>query len=363
MFALGCCIGSFLNVVIYRVPREKSLVFPGSACPACDRPIRFYDNIPLFSWLILRGKCRNCQAPVSARYFVIEFLTGVLYLLLFIVFFQTPLRPDIPDFLAGGWLVYLIHIVLLSMLVAASAIDLELWIIPLGLCWFVTGAAVFGTTLGNFMDISQGLPSSGPRTAALALGALVGLIVSLILLATGCLKRSYAFETDSEDQEVNEEQINHRLEVFWEILFLAPILVFSIGFAWAAATLDPVRTWWESVHQLDPVKAGLGCVWGYFVGCGVVWATRILGTSALGKEAMGLGDVHLMGAIGAVIGAPMVTLAFFVAPFFGLTWALFQMFFKKTRQIPYGPFLSIATFVVIILQEWFLNRIDFMFGY
>ena len=109
------------------------------------------------------------------------------------------------------------------------------------------------------------------------------------------------------------------------------------------------------MHQYAGVKGALGCVWGYFVGCGIVWVTRILGTLALGKEAMGLGDVHLMGAIGAVIGAAMATLAFFIAPFFGLAWALFQMFFKKTRQIPYGPFLSIGVFSVMIFHDWFRN--------
>lgn len=363
VFALGCCIGSFLNVVIYRVPREKSLVYPGSACPACAQPIRFYDNIPLLSWLILRGKCRNCKAPVSGRYFVVEFLTGVIYLGLFVVFFQTPLRPDVPEFLAQGWLVYLVYIVLLSVLVAASAIDLELWIIPLGLCWFVTGAAIAGTVAGNVMGQCQALPSSSPRTAALALGALVGLMLSLGLLACGLVKRSYAFETENQGQEVDEDQINHRREALQEILFIAPIVVFSIGFAWVTAKLDPVQGWWASVHQYAAVKGALGCVWGYFIGCAIVWATRILGTLALGKEAMGLGDVHLMGAIGAVIGPVMVTLAFFIAPFFGLAWALFQMFFKKTRQIPYGPFLSIGTFVVIIFQYWFLGRMGFAFGY
>ena len=80
VFALGCCIGSFLNVVIYRLPREKSLVSPGSACPHCGKAIRFYDNIPLVSWLVLRAKCRNCKAPISARYFIVELLTGVVFL-------------------------------------------------------------------------------------------------------------------------------------------------------------------------------------------------------------------------------------------------------------------------------------------
>ena len=88
VFVLGCCIGSFLNVVIYRLPRGKSLVRPGSACPSCETPIRFYDNLPLLSWLILRARCRHCQAPISARYFVIELLTGLVYLGLFVAYFR-----------------------------------------------------------------------------------------------------------------------------------------------------------------------------------------------------------------------------------------------------------------------------------
>lgn len=87
IFAFGCCIGSFLNVVIYRMPRDKSLVSPGSFCPACGRHIRFYDNIPLISWLVLRAKCRYCRASISPRYFVIELLTGLVFVGLFVMYF------------------------------------------------------------------------------------------------------------------------------------------------------------------------------------------------------------------------------------------------------------------------------------
>jgi leader peptidase (prepilin peptidase)/N-methyltransferase len=114
-----------------------------------------------------------------------------------------------------------------------------------------------------------------------------------------------------------------------------------------------------------PAAAGLlGSLFGYFVGCAVVWATRVLGTLGFGKEAMGLGDVHLMGAAGAVVGPVMVIIAFFIAPFFGLGWALFQMLFKKIRQIPYGPFLSLAVLTVMIFHDWILDRVStmFMFG-
>jgi leader peptidase (prepilin peptidase)/N-methyltransferase len=78
VFFVGTCVGSFLNVVIYRLPAGLSLVHPGSRCPKCETPVRFYDNIPIFSWLILRGRCRACKAPIAVRYPLVELLTGLL---------------------------------------------------------------------------------------------------------------------------------------------------------------------------------------------------------------------------------------------------------------------------------------------
>lgn len=79
VFVLGLCFGSFLNVCIYRLPRDLSVVRPGSACPACKTPIHFYDNIPVLSWLLLRGRCRHCQAPITPRYAAVELLTAALF--------------------------------------------------------------------------------------------------------------------------------------------------------------------------------------------------------------------------------------------------------------------------------------------
>jgi len=78
--ALGLVFGSFLNVCIHRLPLGLSLVLPGSACPKCGKPVRFYDNVPVLSWLILRGRCRNCSAWITPRYLVVELLTGALFL-------------------------------------------------------------------------------------------------------------------------------------------------------------------------------------------------------------------------------------------------------------------------------------------
>jgi leader peptidase (prepilin peptidase)/N-methyltransferase len=80
MFALGLAFGSFLNVCVYRLPRGLSVVHPGSSCPGCKQRIRFYDNIPLLSWLILGGRCRACKTRISPRYWIVELLTGALFL-------------------------------------------------------------------------------------------------------------------------------------------------------------------------------------------------------------------------------------------------------------------------------------------
>jgi leader peptidase (prepilin peptidase)/N-methyltransferase len=387
-FAFGCCIGSFLNVVIYRLPREKSLVKPPSACPACGKHIRFYDNIPLISYLLLGRKCRYCKAPISPRYFIIELLTGLTFLFTYYLFFRSYLRAGVPAFLSGGWLVYLITIILLSALIAASAIDVELWIIPLCVCWFITAVGIIGSALAPFVidyKLIRGyhlLPYASADTAALALGGAVGLGVSLLLLVTGLIKRSYDFPEDSDtgqaassDQQQatanehpvtsDERPINHRLEAIRELIFLTPVIALSLAAYWLTKNVAPVREFWLNFSQ-KPIVAGLfGSIFAYFIGCAVVWATRILGTLGFGREAMGLGDVHLMGGAAACIGPVLVAAAFFIAPFFGLAAALVRMFFKKTRQIPYGPSLSTGILVCIIMhdriQDWFNTYIAPLF--
>jgi len=385
IFAFGCCIGSFLNVVIYRLPRDKSLVTPPSACPSCGKHIHFYDNIPLVSWLVLGRKCRYCKVSVSPRYFIIELLTGLVFLGLYILYFQLDLRDGIKPFLGGGWFVYLLHIMMLGAFIAASAIDLEHWIIPLSICWLVTIAGLIGSTVSVYIidpDLIRAyslLPSASANTGALAVGATVGLIISLALIMSGTIKRSYESEDSEESQstpqkyfeepgdtvdesnEPAEEQFNHRLEACREIIFLLPIIACSVACFWIVRESSTVSAWWQNVSQHPAIAGLLGSLWGYFVGCGIVWGIRIFGTLAFGKEAMGLGDVHLMGAAGAVIGPIYVLVAFFVAPFFGLAWAAFQMFFKKIRQIPYGPFLSLGVFVVIILHDWIRDYMSFVF--
>ncbi len=112
----GLAIGSFLNVVIYRVPRHESIVSPPSACPTCGAPIRKRDNIPVLSWLVLRGRCRDCHSPISARYPLVELATAALFAA---VAARLGFNWDLPAFL-----------VLFAGLLALACIDLELLILP-----------------------------------------------------------------------------------------------------------------------------------------------------------------------------------------------------------------------------------------
>lgn len=84
LFILGACVGSFLNVCIYRLPKEKSIITPRSFCRQCNVPIKWYDNIPLLSYIFLKGKCRSCRERISFRYPFVEFITGLLFLVLYI---------------------------------------------------------------------------------------------------------------------------------------------------------------------------------------------------------------------------------------------------------------------------------------
>ncbi len=375
LFAFGACVGSFLNVVIYRLPRDKSLVSPPSACPKCQTPIAFYDNIPIISWLLLGGACRKCKGRISLRYPMMELLTALMFVLLYVLYFRFEIKSGLGTFFGGGWYIYLVHIILISAFLAASAIDLELWVIPISICWLVSAVGIASGTLAGLIYGSRAIetynlfPTAAAGTCALSAGALVGLVLALVLLAAGVLRRSYESEEPLNPEELamdtdgraDEDKFNHRCEMFKEILFLLPIIAMAGVFYGISKKSDTVSTFWLNASQIPAVSGFFACIWGYFIGCGIVWITRIFGTLAFGKEAMGLGDVHLMGAAGAVVGPVYVAIAFFVAPFFGLGWAMAQMFFKKTRQIPYGPFLSLAVFGVIIFSDQIREYLNVLF--
>jgi leader peptidase (prepilin peptidase)/N-methyltransferase len=150
----GAVFGSFLNVVVYRLPRRESLVRPASRCPGCGAPIRPYDNIPVLSWLLLRGRCRHCSVRISARYPLVEALTAALCVGAVA--------------LGGGAASVALHLALILLLVPVALIDLEHRIIPNRLTAL---GALLALALGSALD-----PAGEPErliAAAAAGGALL----------------------------------------------------------------------------------------------------------------------------------------------------------------------------------------------
>lgn len=167
VFAVGSAVGSFLNVCIYRLPREQSIVHPRSRCVHCGTLIRWFDNIPIVSYLALRARCRSCQQPISGRYPVVETLTGLSAVAVFVRF----------GFNAIG----LIYFAFVAALITVSFIDLEFQIIP-------DEISLGGLVLG--LLLSALLPSlHGAQTPWLALGrSVVGLLVGGgVLYLTGVI--------------------------------------------------------------------------------------------------------------------------------------------------------------------------------
>ena len=175
IFALGLSVGSFLNVVIYRLPREGlSVAQPRrSFCPNCHAHIQWYDNIPVFSWLRLKARCRSCQKPIGVRYPLVELASGVLALLLLQHF--------------GLNLTFLLHFYFVMCLLAIALIDLELMVIPTHLIYptvvlgLINALAEPQMNLSGFWLWNQIGPQLGDRLTALV-GALAGLLLGWLSL-------------------------------------------------------------------------------------------------------------------------------------------------------------------------------------
>ncbi len=249
--ALGACLGSFLNVCIYRIPREESIVWPGSHCTACNARIAWYDNLPLLSYFILRGKCRRCGARYSARYVVVEALTAALFLA---VWFRYGLDARTPVY----WL------------------------------------AMMGLILGTFVDFEHYIL---PDRVTIG-GTIIGLLLSPLVPA-----------------------------------------------------LHGEATW----------RAGLvASVIGAVVGGGLLWLVATLGTLAFKREAMGLGDVKLMAAVGALCGWKAVLFTVVMSSFAGSIAGIGLIAAGRKEwqsRIPYGPFIALAAAL------WMLGGADWWIGY
>jgi len=265
VFGLGLVIGSFLNVCIYRIPENISLLWPASTCVNCSKRIVWYDNIPVLSYLFLRGKCRYCQDKISALYPIIEIITGIVFLLLF----------NSVLILQGGLIsAYIFYLIFCCLLIVGSFVDLKFYIIP--------------------------------------------------------------------------------NEITYTGLILAPIAgLLCTGFHNLNSTLGYFD---NSASQL--IASLQASMLGIFVSGGMIFLCGVIGKLVLRKDAMGFGDVKLMGVIGGFLGWKLGVATFFLAPFFGLLFAIPRLISKKGKMIPYGPFLSLAAFICLLFKDNSVEIID-----
>jgi leader peptidase (prepilin peptidase)/N-methyltransferase len=314
-FLLGAAIGSWLNVCIYRIPYEKSVLWPGSHCGHCFQPVRWYDNIPLVSYWMLRGRCRRCGTRFSARYFLVELLTGaafagLFYLDVIVNVQRIPRLEQMQPFIALGWipleawLFWLGHAVLVSFLIVTSVTDLDHMEIPLSI-------TITGTLFG--LVLAACLPWPWPNTPA-ELRAVRGVRPGFPGLG----------------------------------LFRDPVPV--LGFQpWPLWRPDELPNWLQPGTWRLGLATGLA---GVLAGMLMLRAVRFLFGLGRGIEGMGVGDADLMMMAGAFLGWQPILVAFFVSVFPALLWGLGKILVTGNQEMPFGPPLALGVLMTLFGWRW-----------
>jgi leader peptidase (prepilin peptidase)/N-methyltransferase len=336
VFVLGLAVGSFLNVLIARLPFEKSIVWPSSRCFACFTPIRPLDNVPILGYLRLRGKCRQCGAPFSSRYLWVEIGTGLAFLGLFVVevllnIYKIPALNF--GILAGnnalppwqGLVLFFYHAFLLSALIAAAVIDAEHRIIPLLIPFTAVAVGIVGGAL---------MPWPWPHPAA----------------------------------AVNA---------------IPPGDPWTLPEHWGKIPLG-VQPWpfWEATFRFAPpgsVRLGLlNGVIGALAGSLVGRVIRFLFGAGFGREALGLGDADLLMMAGAFLGWQIAVLSLFVGALVALLMKVAAILLldeappdpnappvggipEDSRELPFGPGLAVGVVVTWFTWRWLGPAVQYVF--
>ena len=339
----GACVGSFLNVCIWRIPRGESVVAPRSHCPHCGMLIPWHLNIPVLSWLLLRGRCASCKGPIAIRYMLVELLTATLFLA---VFLKWVIPDDLGMLPLSHPALILVYWLFIGGLVLGTFIDFEHYILPDSV---TVGGMVAGPLLSAALPVLHGCEVwwQGLLMSLLGLAAGFGLlwgIVELGKLAWGRKRErfdppqdfTWCREGKSAVLAVGEDTL------LWEDIFsresdrLVVEGAFTVG-GKAARTL----VFYHDRLVLDGADIALGTL------------GKIRGKAdaiTIPREAMGFGDVKLLGAIGAFLGWQAVLFTIFVSSLLGSVVGLLLIACrdtktKKTHVIPFGPYLAAAAVI------------------
>ncbi|MDQ2824053.1 MAG: prepilin peptidase [Verrucomicrobiota bacterium] len=351
VFVLGAAVGSFLNVCIYRLPLDLSINQPRrSFCPACKKPIPWHQNLPLVSWLALRGRCANCGSKIRVRYFGVELLTALLFLIVWQSF---------------PWSMAIAYWVFVSLLIVGTFIDFEHFIIP-------DQVTIGGTVAGLIASFAvPELMNADSRTAALVrsvLAAALGYLVLLIVLEAGKaafgkkkirLDAPTPFTWTRHDDDANFEVGEERS--LWSDHFAreSDRLLLQCDTAkidnrnFDNVTLefhyDRVAIGNETI-ALDQVNEISGVV-------------REL---QIPREAMGRGDLKFLAAIGAFLGWRAVLFSIFAGSLVGSLIGLLTLIAGKrvwSAKLPFGPYLAVGALSWMFFGDafvrWYLDLLHF----
>lgn len=367
LFAFGACVGSFLNVLVYRLPAGQSVVTPPSRCPMCGHRLGWHENLPILAWIWLRGRCSACKAPISVQYPLIELAIGLLFAGFYLLYFAVPadswLAPIGGPWWRGqgflyAWPMFLAILVLLTGLVAMTVIDARTFTIPpeLSMAVILVGfaAAIVQPFLVHYR-VASIWPVDLPqwKGSCAALGGLAGALVANGLLWGGRIAPSF---TDYDEHVKEGDPLSSypfaRREMSKEVAFLAPIVI-GIAVGWLVGSLPSFGGATPPLLVRSVAASGLG----FLVGGGLIWFLRVSGTYVFNREAMGLGDVHLLAGVGAVLGWQDAVWTLALAPFLAFGWLFLRVplgaiLKVRWREIPLGPYLALAAFVRVLARPW-----------
>jgi len=346
-FILGAVVGSFLNVCIYRLPLDLSVNEPKrSFCPHCKKQIPWTQNIPLISWLALRGKCANCKAPIAFRYFGVELLTAIFFL-----------AAWVKCWTSNYWLMAFPYWILLGLMIVATFIDFEHFIIPDEITWGgVAAGLVCSLAFPAMMEVDSRLMSVVWSAAGAATGyGTLWLVVEMGKKAFG--KRKIELEKpevftwtrhgDEADLEVGVEKMKWS-EVFSRETDVMVMDVTEAKVAEKSYTNTKLTFYYNKLlvesdeYELDKLD-------------------QISGTviqMVIPREAMGFGDVKFIAAIGAFLGVKAVFFTIMAGSVIGAVIGLLTIAIGKrewSARIPFGPYLALGAVIWMFFGTELLN--------
>ncbi|MCW0220394.1 MAG: prepilin peptidase [Prosthecobacter sp.] len=366
-FFIGAGIGSFLNVVIYRVPRGLSVNQPRrSFCPNCKYQIPWYHNVPILSWILLRGRCANCHTSISPRYLGVELFTGMMFYAVLWNF-----MGDWRDLTQWGPLVMCLW-VFMGLLIAGTFIDIEHYLLPAEITFYGTIAGVLASI---WVPSLQGLDLwwegglMSLASAAVGFGGL-RLVVELGKLAFG--RKRITFEKP-EDWSVTQPDENEppivtvgEDKIEWVDLFgmqrpTDRLVVTSPSLRVNDTKFTDVTV--ELYVETMKVKDAAGKVEEF----NLEGVTKLEGTTTgvlIPREAMGLGDVHFMMMIGAFVGWKAVLFTIFSASILGTLVSGFTRLTGRAQwgtKLPFGPYLAAGAALWVFygpqVLAWYLSKV------